>query len=106
MPNPFSTRATEFVRTIEAFLSMVAADPVTTFLQPKAKDDDLYRRLITIQGTPGSGKTTIAKLFEFSALATLLRGAKAEGYSDLISALQGCGAFKEGFVRVLACRLP
>lgn len=106
MPNPFATRATEFVRNVEAFLSMVSSDPVAHFLNPNAQDDGLFRRLVTIQGTPGSGKTTIAKLFEFSALATLLRGADMEGYSDLISALQGCHALGDGAIRVLACRLP
>ena len=106
MPNPFATRATEFVRNVEAFLSMVSADPVVYFLHPHAKDDGLFRRLVTIQGTPGSGKTTIAKLFEFSALATLLSRAELEGYSDLVSALQGCGALGSGAIRVLACRLP
>jgi len=106
MPNPFATRATEFVRNAEAFLSMVSPDPIGHFLHPRAKDDGLFSRLVAIQGTPGSGKTTIAKLFEFSALATLLRGADLEGYSDLISALQGCQAFGNGLIRILACRLP
>jgi hypothetical protein len=106
MPNPFSTRATEFVRNVEAFLSMVSGDPLVHFLHRHAKDEGLFRRLITIRGTPGSGKTTIAKLFEFSALATLLRGANLEGYADLISALQGCEVLKQGKIQVLACRLP
>jgi hypothetical protein len=106
MSNPFAARATEFVRNVEAFLSMVSPDPVAHFLHPHAKDDGLFSRLVMIQGTPGSGKTTIAKLFEFSALATLLRGADLEGYSDLISALQGCGALAKGRIRVLGCRLP
>lgn len=106
MPNPFAIRATEFVRNIESFLSMVSPDPIGYFLQPHAKDDGLFRRLITIQGTPGSGKTTIAKLFEFSALSTLLRGSNHEGYSDIVSAMQKCEALSQGCIRILACRLP
>lgn len=85
---------------------MVSAEPLGYVLQPHAKDDGLFRRMVTIQGTPGSGKTTIAKLFEFSALTTLLRGADLEGYSDLVSGLQKCEALAGGKTRILACRLP
>ena len=106
MANPFTTRATEFVKSNEAFLTLIAPDPVSFFLEPRAHDDGLYRRLLSIQGQPGSGKTTIARLFEFSTLATLLRGGQNETYSELIGPLQKCGAIRDGLIQILACRLP
>jgi len=106
MPNPFTIRATEFVRSNEAFLTLIAPDPVSYFLEPFAKDDGLFRRLLAIQGQPGSGKTTIARLFEFSTLAALQRGAENETYSELIGPLQKCGAIRDGLIQILACRLP
>lgn len=105
MANPFTTRATEFVKSNEAFLTLVTPDPLTFFLEPYARDDGLYTRLVSIEGQPGSGKTTIARLFEFSTLATLLRGGD-NAYSELVNPLNKCGALREGRVQVLGCRLP
>jgi hypothetical protein len=74
MPNPFANRATEWMRSnTEAFLSIVTPDPVLHYFQPHAEQDRMYQRLVMIHGTPGSGKTTIAKLFELVSLATLMR---------------------------------
>jgi hypothetical protein len=106
MANPFTTRATEFVKSNEAFLSLVTPDPISFFLEPYAQDNGLYRRLVSIQGQPGSGKTTIARMFEFSTLAALLRGGENETYSELIGPLQKCGAVKEGQAQIIGCRLP
>ena len=106
MANPFTTRATEFVKSNEAFLSLIAPDPLSFFLEPYASDNGLYRRLVSIQGQPGSGKTTIARLFEFSTLATLLRGGQNETYSGLIGPLQQCGAINNGLIQILGCRIP
>jgi hypothetical protein len=106
MANPFTTRATEFVKSNEAFLTLITPDPLSSFLEPYAKDDGLYRRLVSIQGQPGSGKTTIARLFEFSTLSTLLRGGANQTYSELIGPLQRCGAIRSGQSQILGCRLP
>lgn len=106
MANPFTTRATEFVKSNEAFLTLVAPNPVSIFLKPYAKEGGLYNRLVSIQGQPGSGKTTIARLFEFATLAALLRGAQNETYSELIGPLQDCDAIHKGLVNVIGCRLP
>ncbi len=105
MANPFTIRATEFVKSNEAFLTLVTPDPLTFFLEPYARDDGLYSRLVSIQGQPGSGKTTIARLFEFSTLATLLRGGD-NAYSELVNPLNRSGAIADGRVLILACRLP
>ena len=71
--NPFEKRATEYLRDDEAFLAVVTPEPLVTFFQKPAEEDRLYDRLSVIIGTPGSGKTTLARLFQFPTLRTLLR---------------------------------
>ena len=68
MPNPFEKRATEYLRDDEAFLAIVTPEPVTRFVQKPATEERLYDRLTMIIGTPGSGKTTLARMFEFTTL--------------------------------------
>lgn len=101
---PFSKRASENLREAEAFIPLVSPAPVEHFL--KAKAAALYDRLVLIHGTPGSGKTTIARLVEFPMLTTLLKNDKFEPHRNLISALAECGVIKDNRPAVLACRLP
>jgi hypothetical protein len=101
---PFSKRASENLREAEAFIPLVSPAPVEHFL--KAKAAALYDRLVLIHGTPGSGKTTIARLVEFPMLITLLKNDKFEPHRNLISALAECGVIQENRPAVLACRLP
>lgn len=105
MENPFLKRATEFYRDEEAFLSVISPEPVRYFLR-EADKDSLYEKLVNIRGTPGSGKTTLAKLFEFPALSALLRNRSISTYRDLVDAMGGYGAIVGGKVEVLGCRLP
>jgi hypothetical protein len=81
MENPFLRRATEFLRDDEAFLAIVSPEPVTYFLGRPGKAGTLYDRLVLLRGTPGSGKTTLARLFEFPTLATLLRNESFTGHT-------------------------
>lgn len=106
MENPFIRRATEFLRDDEAFLAIVSPEPVTYFLGRAGKAGTLYDRLVLLRGTPGSGKTTLARLFEFPTLATLLRNQSFTGHKDLYASLCNCGAIAEDKPFVLGCRLP
>lgn len=106
MDNPFNRRATEQLRDDEAFLAIVSPEPVTFFLRRPAQAGTLYDRLVLIRGTPGSGKTTLARLFEFSALTALLRNTGSSSYEALAGALADCGAIVDGRPRLLGCRLP
>jgi hypothetical protein len=99
--NPFERRATEYLRDDEAFLSVIAPEPLKAYVAPAR--DRIYDRLVVLRGTPGSGKSTLARLFEFSALVALVRNSKA--HAPLISVLSSCGALGEGRPNVLACRL-
>ena len=53
----------------------------------------------------GCGKTTLAQLFEFPTLWTLLRN-EVFGHKDLVAALSPCGAIQDDRPRILGCRLP
>ncbi len=106
MTNPFEKRATEYLRDGEAFLSVVTPAPLFTFFESKANDGSLYDRLAVIIGTPGSGKTTIATLFQFKTLETLRRNPGMDGYKELVNALTKCGAMSNERQLIVGCRLP
>jgi hypothetical protein len=106
LENPFHRRATEQLRDDEAFLSIVSPQPLTYFLKRPADQGTLYDRLVLVRGTPGSGKTTLARLFEFSALSAVLRSTGSTEYESVAGALVQCGAIKDGLPTVVGCRLP
>ena len=65
-----------------------------------------HDRLTTIVGTPGSGKTTLARLFQYPTVKTLLRNQDASGYKPLVDALSECQAIRDSHPVIAACRLP
>lgn len=106
MANPFEKRATEYLRDDEAFLAVVTPEPLATFFQKPAKEGRLYDRLAMIIGTPGSGKTTLARLFQFTTLRTLLRNRGMTSYKPLIDTLTACGAITDERPTLVGGRLP
>ena len=106
MANPFEKRATEYLRDDEAFLAMVTREPLVTFLEKPAKEERLYDRLAIIIGTPGSGKTTLARLFEFTTLRTLLRSRHLGSHRSLVDILTSCGAIRDEHPALVGGRLP
>lgn len=106
MANPFEKRATEYLRDDEAFLSVVSPEPLSTFFQQPAREDRLLDRLVMIIGTPGSGKTTMTRLFQYSTVRTLLRNESLDSYRALIASLAQCGAIYDGAPTVLGARIP
>ena len=106
MANPFEKRATEYLRDDEAFLAIVTPEPLVTFFARPAKDGRLYDRLATIIGTPGSGKTTLATLFQYPTLRALLRNQSISAHKPLVDALTECAAITDSEPAVAACRLP
>ena len=106
MDNLFFKRTTEHFRDNGAFLRIVAPEPIRHFLQPYAQKGTLYDRLVRVSGTPGSGKTTIAKVFEYPAIVALLEGKHSDDVEDLAAAVSDCRATDDVVPLVLGCRLP
>jgi len=105
MENPFLKRATEYLRDEEAFLAIVSPEPVKHFLSRPGKDGLLYDRLVFIRGTPGSGKTTLARLFEYPTLAALLRNRNIYTHRALAATLADCQAINNDVPAIVGCRL-
>ena len=106
MANPFEKRATEYFRDDEAFLAIVTPEPLVTFLQQPADDGSLYDRLAIIVGTPGSGKTTLARLFQFRTLMTLLGNRNMANHKPLLDTLTRCGAIEDERPTRIGGRIP
>lgn len=106
MANPFEKRAAEYLRDDEAFLAVVTPEPLATFLEKPAREGRLYEKLAVIIGTPGSGKTTLARLFQYSTLRTLLRNRDLNSYKPLIDTLTSCGAIADDRPTLFGARLP
>ncbi len=104
--NPFEKRATEYLRDDEAFLAVVTPEPLEAFFEEKARNETLYDRLTIIIGTPGSGKTTLARLFQYQTIQTLLRNRGSDAYKPLVDTLTKCGAINDGKAEFVGCRLP
>lgn len=105
MSNPFEKRATEYLRDDDAFLAIVSPEPVLTFLEPFAKDDRLYDRLVVIRGAPGSGKTTLARLFMFGTISAIIRGKDAITHAAIAHAVAICGAVRDNQPTLIGARL-
>ena len=95
MPNPFEQRATEYLRDDDAFLAVVTPEPLGAFFREPAEAGRLYDRLTMIVGNPGIGKTTLARLFEFPTISTLLLKSTITNYKPLVDLLTACGAIHD-----------
>ena len=106
MENPFLKRASEHLHDDAAFLAIVSPEPIKHFLGPLARNGTLYDRLVIVRGTPGSGKTTLARLFEYPTINTLLRNTSIDAYKAIVSALNECGAIDDQGPKFVSARLP
>lgn len=106
MSSPFEKRAIEKVRHDEAFLPFVAPAPFDIYLKPYADNEVLFDRLVVLSGTPGSGKTTLARLFQVQTLCTLQRMAEgSDALAELRDSLANCKAYDSVIPRIAGCRL-
>lgn len=106
MVNPFFHRASERYRDNEAFLSLVSPEPLLMHLEQPAKDGRLLDRLVIVSGTPGSGKTTMARMLELDVIDSLRFEGGPREHRDVALALARCGFVRNGAACVAAVRLP
>ena len=103
MTNPFKKRATEYIRDDESFLAAITPAPISTYLSKYG--DDLYDRLVVFSGAPGSGKTTLALLFQYRTVTTLLRHSDLTSHRETAAALAECGIIKDARPAIMSCRI-
>ncbi len=107
MPNPFQQRATEYLRDPAGFLSIVAPELIEFHLKKHAENGILLDRLVVVAGTPGSGKTTMARLLQLDVMDALWRSdEKSQDTRAILNTLSRCKMFVRGFPAVAAIRLP
>jgi hypothetical protein len=105
MDNPFKKRATEFIDEPAALISLVSHEPLKIFFEENA-GEALFEKLVTIIGTPGSGKTTIGRLIELDTLMTLVRSGGDSEVKNLITTLTDAKILHELCPNILAYRIP
>ncbi|MES2050141.1 MAG: hypothetical protein V4447_17210 [Pseudomonadota bacterium] len=105
MDNPFKKRATEFIDEPAALLSLISHEPLKIFFDEN-EDEPLFEKLVTIVGTPGSGKTTIARLIELDTLMTLIRSSGDSEVKNLITTLNKANILHDLQPKILAFRIP
>lgn len=105
MDNPFKKRATEFFEDAVGLLSLISPEPVRLFFDGDAESH--FDRLVVVVGTPGSGKTTVARLMELDTLVSLIRSTDYnKDLRALAAVLHEKLVLKDGRPRFVAYRLP
>ena len=85
---------------------MVSPEPIRYFLGKEGHSGRLYDRLVVISGSPGSGKTTLARVFDYPSITALLRNRTITGYREMVATLEECRAISDQRPLLLGCRLP
>lgn len=103
MQNPFKKRAAEFIEDPASFIALTSPEPLKLFFE--GDSTVLFDRLVTVVGTPGSGKTTLARLMDIETLFTL-SGPTSQDSKNLTSALASYQIIKNFQPQLLSYRLP
>jgi hypothetical protein len=102
--NPWHKRANEFIRDASELLPLISPQPIKRFFQRESTR--LFDRLVVVVGSPGSGKTTLARLLEFRTLATVPDFKSNTDVRELLASLAKADVLDDLEPAVLALRLP
>src|SRR4051794_36115426 len=92
--DPFKKRATEFIEDPMALLALISPQPIRAFFD--GGTSNFFDRLVIVVGTPGSGKTTISRLLEFTSLSALTDLASRDReVRELVTVLGDCGVLQD-----------
>lgn len=103
MQNPFKKRATEFIEDSASFIALTSPAPLKLFFE--GDSTVLFDRLVTVIGTPGSGKTTLARLMDIDTIFKLL-DLNTENAKNLKTALVHYNIIKDSKPAFISYRLP
>ena len=99
MDNPFKKRKSELITDRRTLLSLISAQPITAFF----RDDgaNLIDKLALVVGTPGCGKTTIARAMEFDSLSILCGSDADQINRDLVLAMTKLKFLEDGHPTII-----
>jgi len=102
--NPWHKRANEFIRDANELLPLISPQPIKRFFQRESTR--LFDRLVVVVGSPGSGKTTLARLLELRTLAGVPDFKGNTDVRELLASLAKADVLDDLEPAVLALRLP
>lgn len=103
MDNPFERRASENILEPRALLPLVSPNPMEYFYSPEKRA--LFEKLTMWVGSPGCGKTTIARILEFDSLWEICRS-QGKLNRELETFLASINAIDDGMPMLITHRIP
>jgi hypothetical protein len=108
MPNPFLQRASEYQRNETEFLATLTPSLFRMTLDRYSDPVELLTKTVVLSAPPGSGKTTMARFFQYSTLTRLLEQANRTPdptYEELVDFASERGFVRDGSVKICGARI-
>ena len=108
MANPFQKRASEFQRSDAEFLTTLTPELFRNALESSRDPQRLLSQTTVFSAPPGTGKTTLARFFQYTTLRRLqelVRRENEESYKELHQFAEERGFIRDGQVVVCGARV-
>lgn len=108
MANPFQKRASEFQRSDTEFLTTLTPELFRNALESSRDPQRLLSQTTVFSAPPGTGKTTLARFFQYTTLRRLqelVRRENEESYKELHQFAEERGFIRDGQVMVCGARV-